>query len=99
MFIMEASMYAVAFIFSAMLAVVLWEIVVALDRATQRIISVFVWLLLALCRPVRWLCYKILQVAVLAAILLFAALAVASITGVPVLHWFNPPLRSYNGWD
>jgi hypothetical protein len=99
MFTMEASMYAVAFIFSVMLAVLLWEIVAAFDRATRRIISVFVWLLLALCRPVRWLCFKILQVAVLAAILAFAALVVANITGVPVLYWFNPPLRSYNGWD
>jgi len=95
---MKASMYALAFVFSVMLAVLLWEIVAAFDRATQRIIRVFVWLLLALCRPVRWLCYKILQVAVLAVILIFAAFVVGNITGVPVLYWFNPPLRSYNGW-
>ena len=86
------------FILSAMLAVVLWEIVIALDRATKRIIGVLAWLLLALRRVTAWLCFKILQVAILAAILGFVACAAASIADVPVFHWFNPYLRSYNGW-
>ncbi len=96
---MEASKFALAFVFSAMLAVLLWEIVTAFDRATRRIIGAFVWLLLALCRPVRWLCFKILQVAVLAVILVFAACLAAHIKGVPLIYLFNPPIRSYNGWD
>jgi hypothetical protein len=88
---MKASEFALAFVFSAMLAVLLWEIVTAFDRATRRIIGVFVWLLLALCRPVRWLCFKILQVAVLALILGFVAFLVANIKGIPMIYLFKPP--------